>query len=240
MCTIMKDLGIAVDGGKDSLSMAVSVKGSSSVETVKSPGTIVISAYAPVPDIRVKVTPEVKGSDSSFIHIDFSGRRQVKARSGASALAQVFNQVGDIVPDIDDASHLKNGFNVVQKLIQEGKCTAGHDISDGGLITCFLEMAFASNVGLDIVMKTFDKNDSIIDFLFAEEAGVVIEVPKVHLTEVENILKQNSLVFQVIGHPIQQDRITVKINGEVVVEVSISSDVLLSFFIISFLTSFIC
>jgi phosphoribosylformylglycinamidine synthase len=221
----MKEVGIAVDGGKDSLSMAVKVKSrdsSASTEVVKSPGTIVISAYAPVPDIRVKVTPELKGRDFSLIHIDLSGRKNMKSRSGASALAQVFNQVGDSVPDIDDSSHLKRGFQVVQKLIRDKKCTAGHDISDGGLITCILEMAFASNLGLDIVMNTFDNNDSTIDFLFAEEAGVVIEVPKSELTAVEQLLKQNELKYQVIGHPVEEDRITVKVNGETVVDVSTS------------------
>lgn len=226
MCDIMKELGIAVDGGKDSLSMAVKVKSkdtsSSSSEVVKSPGTIVISAYAPVPDIRVKVTPELKGrhSSSSLIHIDLSGRSNLKSRSGASALAQVFNQVGDCVPDIDDSGHLKRGFNVVQQLIRERKCTAGHDISDGGLLTCILEMAFASNLGLDIVMNTFDKNDSIIDFLFSEEAGVVIEVTKSELTSVEKLLKQEELRFQVIGHSLDKDEITVKVNGQIVVDVS--------------------
>jgi len=218
----MRELGIAVDGGKDSLSMAVKAKKaktSVSSEVVKSPGTIVISAYAPVPDIRVKVTPELKAAESCLIHIDLSGRKKEKSRTGASALAQVFNQIGNIVPDIDDSSHLSKGFTLVQRFIREGKCTAGHDISDGGLITCFLEMAFASNMGLNIVMDSYDKNDSIIDFLFSEECGVIIQVPLSHADEVKNLLRENALRFQVIGHPVDEDKITVKVNGETVVEV---------------------
>lgn len=58
MCDIMRQLGIAVDGGKDSLSMAAKV----GRETVKAPGTLVISAYAPCTDITKVITPDLKAA----------------------------------------------------------------------------------------------------------------------------------------------------------------------------------
>lgn len=229
----MRDLGIAVDGGKDSLSMAVKVKADPSQhrhpskdnkdnkesEIVKSPGTLVISAYAPVPDVRVKVTPEVKKPGSSLIHIDFSGRRKLKARCGASALAQVFSQVGNEVPDIDSAEELKKGFNLIQSLVKGRLCISGHDISDGGLVTCILEMAFAGNYGLEIDLKTWSPDDTVMEFLFAEEAGVVIEVLPDKVSDVESILKRESLDYQIVGRVLSEDAIRVKVNGSSVIQV---------------------
>ena len=219
MCCIMKDLGIAIDGGKDSLSMAVKNKlPSGDFEVIKSPGTLVISAYAPVPDIRVKVTPELRSSDSSLIHVDLSGRKG-NARSGASALAQVFSQVGEEAPDVDDSSHLKRGFEVVQRLIRSGACTAGHDVSDGGLITCLLEMAFCSNKGLEISISTPHHEDSI-SYLFAEECGVVIEVTNQRLSEAQVLLQQTGLRHQVLGCSVAADHVKVAVDGEILLEVS--------------------
>ena len=219
MCGFMKELAIAVDGGKDSLSMAAKNKlPSGDTEVIKGPGTLVISAYAPVPDIRVKVTPELKSRESKLVHIDLSGRRG-KARSGASALAQVFSQVGDEVPDIDDARPLQQAFPLVQSMIRDGICTAGHDVSDGGLITCLLEMAFCSNVGLDVSISNPDQQECI-SYLLSEECGVLIEVPNQRLMEAEALLKKAGLTFQVLGQSVAADRVSVKVNGELVLEVS--------------------
>lgn len=213
----MQELGIAIDGGKDSLSMAVKSKlQSGRTEVIKGPGTLVISTYAPVPDIRRKVTPHLSASpDSKVLHIDLSGRKGGGARSGASALAQVYSQVGDQAPDIDDASHLKRGFELVQALIRDGICTAGHDVSDGGLITCLLEMAFCSNVGLEVEISTPDDED-LISFLFAEECGVVIEVTNQALMEAEKRLQEADLTYQVVGRSLAEDRVRVAVNGETV------------------------
>jgi hypothetical protein len=63
---------------------------------------------------------------------------------------QAFGQIGDSCPDIDDISLLKNAFNTVQHLIDEGLLSAGHDVSDGGVVTTLLEMAFAGNCGLQV------------------------------------------------------------------------------------------
>ncbi|XP_047003252.1 phosphoribosylformylglycinamidine synthase isoform X1 [Schistocerca americana] len=171
MCRVMAELGVAVDGGKDSLSMAARVSGS----TVKAPGTLVVSAYAPCPDVRQVVTPDLKspsvGRSGLLFHVDLSGGCN---RLGGSALAQCFRQLGDSCPDLEQPSLLKKAFGVTQKLIKEGRVLSGHDISDGGLITCLLEMAFCgiSGLNLDITHKKGDP----VDILFAEEVGWVLEV----------------------------------------------------------------
>lgn len=219
MCRLMQDLGIAIDGGKDSLSMAVKSKlESGTTEVIKGLGTLVISAYAPVPDIRRKVTPHLNSApDCKILHIDLSGRTG-RSRSGASALAQVFSQVGDQTPDIDDSIHLKRGFEVIQTLIRDNICTAGHDVSDGGLITCLLEMAFCSNVGLQVSIRIPDDEDCI-SYLFAEECGVVIEVTNQGFPEAETRLRKAGLTYQVVGRSQAADHVKVVVNGETVLEV---------------------
>ena len=166
MRDLMVRLGIAVDGGKDSLSMATRVGD----EIVKSPRELVISAYATVPDITKVVTPDIKRpGQSRLIFIDIANG---KARLGGSALAQVYGQIGNESPDVDDPETLKRAFQAIQKLISEDLILAGHDVSDGGLITTLLEMAFAGNCGLTIRMEG---PWTALERLFAEELGAVVE-----------------------------------------------------------------
>ena len=98
MCDFLSSLGAAVDGGKDSLSMAARMK----KEIVKAPGALVVTVYAPCTDIRKTITPDLKQSGNSLIYINLSGDNHFQL--GGTALAQVFNQVGNDVADITDTS----------------------------------------------------------------------------------------------------------------------------------------
>lgn len=217
MCETMKHLNIAIDGGKDSLSMAAKVKiTKGNHEIVKSPGTLVVSAYAPVPDIRIKVTPELTVTNTQLLYVNLSGQNQF--RSGGTALAQVFNNVGDHVPDLDDPEHLKQCFYIVQKLIKEKICTAGHDVSDGGIITCLLEMAFASNCGIEANFTNSSANN--IQFLFSEECGVIIQVIQSQLTKVENQFNKVGIHYQVIGKAVPNDIVKISVNNSLILEAS--------------------
>lgn len=218
MCGLMKALHIAVDGGKDSLSMAAKVKlNNGQHEVVKSPGTLVISAYAPVPDITKKVTPVLKVRQCKLLYINLSGSS--KMRIGGSVLAQAYGQIGNESADLDKPDLLLNCFEIVQHLIRKGICTAGHDISDGGLITCLLEMAFASNCG---VKTNFDAASGIsdIEFLFAEECGVIIEVTASDVDAVIKKFNSKNIFAQLIGEATWEDNIHLSINGRTVLEVN--------------------
>ena len=115
---------------------------------VKSPGTLVISAYVTCPDITKTVTPDLKAPGASkLLFIDLGSGRN---RLGGSALAQVFGQLGDASPDLDDPQLMIRTFNAVQQLVRDELILAGHDRSDGGLATTLLEMAFAGNCGIEI------------------------------------------------------------------------------------------
>lgn len=210
MSEIMIKLGIAIDGGKDSLSMAAKVKREKAVEMVKSPGTLVISAYAPCPDITKVVTPDIKASGKSvIIHIDISpGRR----RLGGTALAQCFGQLGDICPDLDDPELLKRAFNAIQLLIDRRFILSGHDISDGGLIVALLEMAFSGSSGLEIEIDSSEF--SLIEELFSEEPGMLIEVEKAKLNKVVKILESMRLPFRLIAQTLPDNKVTIHYNGK--------------------------
>ncbi|MFO7587659.1 MAG: phosphoribosylformylglycinamidine synthase [Gemmatimonadota bacterium] len=173
LAALLEDLGVAIDGGKDSLSMAALAPGPDGVdETVKAPGALVMSAYAPCPDVTVTVTPDLAlPGRGRLLYVDLGGGRH---RLGGSALAQCFGQVGEVSPDLEDSRALARALGVVQELLRGGTIAAGHDRSDGGLVTTLLEMAFAGNVGIEVDLP-FDPVDAIA-VLFSEELGLVMEV----------------------------------------------------------------
>ena len=200
--------GMAVDGGKDSLSMATMV----GEETVKSPRQLVISAYAAMDDIRQVVTPDLKQGGSEILFIDLAPK---KFRLGGSALAQVLGQVGSDVPDLDDPGLLKRGFAAVQELIGRDLILAGHDVSDGGLIIAILEMGFGGNLGLEITLAA--ETDPFA-LLFAEELGLVIECAPDCREQVCRVLAEAGVPCQVIGRSRTDKRVLVTVNGESVLD----------------------
>ena len=141
----MVALEVACDGGKDSLSMAAAAGG----ETVMCPGNLVVSAYVGCPDVTKVATPDLKlaGKGGVLLHVDLAGGADGAPapgvrRLGGSALAQAYAQVGDESPDVAPAS-LRAMWGAVQALLERRAVSAGHDVSDGGIATTLLEMAFA-------------------------------------------------------------------------------------------------
>jgi phosphoribosylformylglycinamidine synthase len=176
---MLSKIGIAIDGGKDSLSMATRKDD----KYVKSPLTFVLSSYASVPNVFYRTTPDLKviGNYILFVDLGFD-----KCRMGGSSLYQTYNELGDEAPGPDNEELLKirKVFEIIQKnlvnIYQKTKIIyAGHDRSDGGLITSILEMAFSGNKGVNINIpdEYLKKNYyDIMDFLFNEELGIVLEV----------------------------------------------------------------
>ncbi len=193
MSDLMVELGIAVDGGKDSLSMVATVGD----ELVKAPGSLVILGYAPVPDIMKKVTPDIKKPGYSALALIDLG--QGKNRLGGSALAQAYNQLGHESPDVDDAQLLRNGFLAVQQMIDEGLILALHDRSDGGLITAVAEMCMASRCGFILEWPEYYLNWAKV--LFNQELGWVIEYNhNVSFKRMQEICRSFGVPFLYIGH----------------------------------------
>ena len=122
-------------------------------------------------------------------------------------------------------------FNVTQDLLSKRWIAAGHDVSDGGLITAVLEMAFAGNCGVTlniVVSESCPKQGTkaYLDTLFAEELGIVLEVEKDHIDMVTAAYVKAGLVCQTIGHtgaPGAQEMVSISVNGTVVLEDKLTS-----------------
>ncbi|KIF79879.1 phosphoribosylformylglycinamidine synthase [Noviherbaspirillum autotrophicum] len=217
-------LGISIPVGKDSLSMRTTWTDAEGSKSVTSPVSLIVSAFAPVPDVRLALTPQLRTDlgDTVLIVIDL-GRG--KNRMGASALTQVMQQIGDSVPDVDSAEDLKAFFNAIQQLNKERKLLAYHDRSDGGLFTTLCEMAFAGRCGvsvnLDILAMEGEyasdsgeaknwatqiaerRNEMTLRALFNEELGAVIQVRAEEKSDVMNVLRSYNLgaCSHIIGKP---------------------------------------
>ena len=138
---LMKYFGIAIDGGKDSLSMVVKHND----KNIKSPGSLVLTFYASVPNIYHKITPDIKSNTSILLYIDLSENYN---SLGGSSYYQSYNIIGNDIPLIRNRQKLLESFNIIQNLIKDKFILSGHDVSDGGLITTLIEMSISSNIGL--------------------------------------------------------------------------------------------
>ena len=210
---ILLELGIAIDGGKDSLSMAAIAPGEDGEETVKTPGTLVISGYVTSPDITQTVTPDLKHPDKGLIlYVDLGAD---KHRLGGSSLAHVYEQLGNESPDVDDPALLKRAIGALQSCIAKNYIASGHDRSDGGLITALLEMAFAGNCGIQINLQT---RANAISALFSEELGLVFEVRPQNLMIVREIFEKATVPIQTIGKATASPDIQISVNKQCVLK----------------------
>lgn len=185
---------------------------------VTAPMSLIISAFAPVADVRLSVTPELRldRGDTQLIYIDLGCR---KNRLGGSILAQVFNQTGDVTADAENPAQLRSFFDAMQKLLRDRLLLAYHDRSDGGLLATLVEMAFAGRCGLNIRLP---EKDSALATLFNEELGAVVQVEKAKLDKALNVLASHGLsdFIYVIGRPLKEERIEISLGSESLFEAS--------------------
>ena len=203
-------LGLTIPVGKDSMSMRSIWQENGKEKSVTAPLSLIISAFAKTPDARIQISPLLNTKiESELFLIDLGFG---KNRMGGSCLAQVFNQVGKLTPDLEDPKLFANFFSVINKLNKEGLIEAYHDRSDGGAITTLLEMAFASHCGLDI------ESSEPLSELFNEELGCVIQVSKIKKPEVLNALENAKLKDCVhhIANINQSDDISIYQQGKLV------------------------
>ena len=142
--------------------------------------SLIVSAFAPVMDARLSVTPQLQpDADAVLVLLDLGRGAN---RLGGSCLAQAFGQLGDTVPDMDSAADLLGFFRLVQEYLQAGRLLAYHDRSDGGLAVTLLEMAFAGHCGLSIDLAGVPGD--ALGRLFSEEAGAVLQLARPELAAV--------------------------------------------------------
>jgi phosphoribosylformylglycinamidine synthase len=206
-------LGIVIPVGKDSLSMKTVWRDAHGEHTVLAPISLIISAFAPVRDARATLTPQLKPAQASrLLLIDLSGG---KNRLGGSCWAQVHRQSGGRPADLDSPHLLRALSGALREMKDRHLLLAYHDRSDGGLLLTLLEMAFAGRCGFDIDLGAAA---DIIAHCFAEELGVVLQVPAARSAEIRQILERHQLasLSRELGEPLAGDAVRIHANGALV------------------------
>ncbi|HAS3165790.1 TPA: phosphoribosylformylglycinamidine synthase [Vibrio cholerae] len=210
-------LGITIPVGKDSMSMKTKWQENGEQKEVTSPLSLIITAFARVEDIRKTVTPQLRTDlgETSLILIDLGNGQN---RLGATALAQVYKQLGDKPADVDNAAQLKGFFDAVQTLVRNDKLVAYHDKGDGGLLVTLAEMAFAGHCGIKANIEIL--GDDALAALFNEELGAVVQVKNDELNAVLATLAAHGLeaCAHVIGEVEASDRLLITCGEEVLIE----------------------
>ncbi len=213
------ELELTIPVGKDSMSMKTVWEQDGETKAVTSPLSLIISSFAPVSDVRKTLTPQLctDAGDSDLILVDLG---KGKNRLGATALTQVYKEIGHHPADLDDAQSLKAFFDTIQALNGANKLLAYHDRSDGGLFATITEMAFAGHTGVQVLLN--DLGDDAVAALFNEELGAVIQVRHGDTDEVLKVLHDAGLGKHsvVIGSVADNDKIEFFHNGKAVLSES--------------------
>ncbi len=204
-------LSVAIDGGKDSLSMATHIFS----ETVKSLRQLVIGGYAACPDIRKYVTPDIKRPGDSLIVLVDPSKGQ--ARLGGSAFAHVYGgQIGDESPNVEHIEIFAKALQLTQAFIRDNLILSGHDRSDGGLAVTLAEMAFGGNCGLDL---RIEGKQQAIQQMLAEEVGLAYEIKLKHEDQVLSLLYDSGVPATVVGKTTPHNQISLQYNGQNVLDI---------------------
>ncbi len=231
---LCQQLGVAIPVGKDSLSMRTAWEDKAGKHEVVAPLSLIVSAFAPCEDVRQVWTPVLARGATDLVLIDLAGGRQ---RLGGSMLAQVFKQIGNEPPDLDDPRAFKTFFAALAELRGMGAVLAYHDRSDGGLFATICEMAFAGHVGvtLNVDLLAFDAQavdvdgaerrpqamlgrdaEKVLAALFAEELGAVIQIAATRRSEVLGVLRRHGVAAQVVGNTNDRDEIKIVRNAKAI------------------------
>jgi len=237
-------LGITIPVGKDSMSMSTVWQDGDRQKRITAPISLIVSAFSPVTDIRLTLTPQLQRPALKPVEVDSLSSSPLtvaststpnlndqeentvlllidlgrgKNRLGGSILAQVVSQMGEATPDVDSATDLKNFWNAIQQLGRDGKLLAYHDRSDGGLLATSVEMAFAGHTGVSIEIPHLHEPFAA---LFNEELGAVVQVRESDLDDVLLAFRSHGLKACVsrLGTLNPDHTFRVTQNGKVLIE----------------------
>jgi phosphoribosylformylglycinamidine synthase len=210
-------LGIAIPVGKDSLSMRTSWQQGGATLSVVAPVSLIVSAFAPVADVRRTWTPQLQAlhEPTELLLVDLGAGRN---RLGASALAQVLSQAGGPPADLDDPARLVAFAGALGELRAAGLVLAYHDRSDGGLFATLVEMAFAGHCGLDVALPA--AHGEPFGELFAEELGAVLQLRAADATRVREVFERRGLgaLLVPLGAPVATQRVRIRVGTAVLDE----------------------
>jgi phosphoribosylformylglycinamidine synthase len=222
------ELDLSIPVGKDSLSMQAQWHADGKAHKSVSPVSLIVSAFAPVVDVRAQLTPLLSREDESELWL--IGLGAGKQRLGGSVLAQCHPDAADGqgslpafsgpfgVPDLDNPQRLRDFFELIRDAREAGLVRAYHDRSDGGAFAALCEMAFCSRVGLDITLDGW--GDDPFRTLFNEELGAIVQVSVEDRAEFADLVARHGLIdcAQRIARPTTAPAIRVRDDGQTLVE----------------------
>ncbi len=211
-------LGISIPVGKDSMSMKTTWSEEGGTKEVIAPVSLIVSAFARVVDARKTLTPQLRldCAETELIFIDLAAGKQ---RMGGSALAQVYGQLGNEAPDVDDPQLVRNVFEVLQRLNADGKILAYHDRSDGGLFVTLCEMMFAGRCGMVVNVGVLSDTPDPLRALFNEELGMVIQIRSgKESAGVQAALRLDGIRHHVLGYVTTDGRLRIAAGGHVLLD----------------------
>ncbi len=190
-------LGVSIPVGKDSCSMHTTWQDrEGKAQKQVAPLSLVISAFAPVNDVRLTLTPDFKaapdGAPTKLVYVNLG--KPGAFPLGATALAQVYGQLGDTHADAE-ATTLKRFFNAMQQVVRDRLALAYHDRSDGGLAVTLAEMAITGGAGVKATLPDGD----VLEQLFNEQPGAVLQVAETKLAAVLKLFKAARVPAETIG-----------------------------------------
>ena len=220
---LCQEIGLAIPVGKDSLSMKTSWEDKGEKKSVTSPVSLIVSAAAPVRDVRLTLTPQLRTDVASvLVAIDLGCG---KNRMAGSILSQVTQQFGSTTPDLDDPKKLQAFVKLVRKLTLAGCVLAYHDRADGGLLATVAEMMFAGHTGARIDLTSMTKSaeaSEVLPALFNEELGAVLQVRADRLDEIHAAVKEAGLAecTHFLGEVTSDDTLHIEAHGKTLCEES--------------------
>ena len=214
-------LDLSIPVGKDSLSMQARWTTDGVAHRSVSPVSLVVTAFAPVVDVRQQLTPLLRRDVESELWL--IGLGAGKQRLGGSILSQCHPQAdgalpafGGEVPDLDDPQRLRSLFELIRDAREDGLLLAYHDRSDGGAFAALCEMAFVSHLGLEIRLDGWGdgRADDVLRTLFNEELGAIVQVPLDQRAAFADLVAQHGLIecAQRIARP--TDAAVVRVSNE--------------------------
>ena len=213
-------LDLSIPVGKDSLSMQAQWQADGEAQKSVSPVSLIVTAFAPVVDVRQQLTPLLSREDDTELWLIGLGAGQ--RRMGGSILAQTHAAFAGESPDVDEPQLLRGFFELIRDAREAGLLLAYHDRSDGGVFATLAEMAFASHLGLDITLDGWADNhdDDVFEVLFNEELGAVVQIRGEDRAAFADLVAEHGLVecAQRIARPTTADDIRVLDDGEVLAE----------------------
>ena len=220
---LCQEIGLAIPVGKDSLSMKTSWEDKGEKKSVTSPVSLIVSAAAPVRDVRLTLTPQLRTDVASvLVAIDLGCG---KNRMAGSILSQVTQQFGSTTPDLNDPKKLQAFVKLVRKLTLAGCVLAYHDRADGGLLATVAEMMFAGHTGARIDLTSMTKTaeaSEVLPALFNEELGAVLQVRADRIDEIHAAVKEAGLAecTHFLGEVTTDDKLHIEAHGKTLCEES--------------------